>query len=199
MNTNYVYQSAQVGEFRPAVLMANGPASYAQSGDPVSNPGSNEYISVPFDCTTKSGNYAVRFVPLAVGIGAGFIRAGATSPSQSGWIAYWQFSGKQGVATVVQNAAGSGMTPGTVTPITFTGGGGSGAAGAVTVLTATTVSIAITNTGQGYTSAPTATTAGTGGTPPTLTATAAAASGQAPANANLASELIQFGAFVSQL
>jgi hypothetical protein len=198
MNTAYVYQSAQVGEFRPAVLYASGPASYSlANGDVVYNPGANEYISFPSDCTTLSGNYSVRFVPTAVGNLN--VRAGAPSPTQSGWTALWMASGKQGIATIVQNAAGIGMTPATVVPIVFSGGGGSGAAGTVTVLTATTISIKITSFGQGYTSAPTATISGTGGTPATLTVTAAAASGIVADTTNLSAELIQFGALVSQL
>ena len=49
MNTNYVYPSAQVGEFRQALLYAAGPASYSQAtGDPVYNPGANEYIIARF-------------------------------------------------------------------------------------------------------------------------------------------------------
>lgn len=198
MNTAYVYQGAQVGEFRNSLLWAAGPASYSQAnGDPVYNPGANEYINFPCDCTTLSGNYCVKFVPSAVG--AGIIRAGAPSPSKSGWTALWFYSGRQGIATLVQNAAGSGMTPGTVVPITFSGGGGNGAAGTVTVLTATTISIAIIDEGQGYTSAPTATVSGTGGTPPTLTATVAPAAGIVANATNLSAELVQFGALESQL
>lgn len=193
MNTNYVYRSSQVGELKLALLYASGPASLAAAGDPVYNPGADEYINFPFECTTLSGNYHVEFVPSAVGLNN--TRAGAPSPSQSGWTALWQYSGKQGVI-VAQNAAGSGMTPGTVVPIVFAGGTGGGAAGTVTVLTATTISINITNSGS-YTAAPTATITGTGGTPATLNVTIAPAAGTVPAGTNLSAEQVQFGAIVS--
>lgn len=196
MNTAYVYQGAQVGEFRNSLLWAAGPASYsAATGDPVYNPGANEYINFPSDCTTKSGNYSVTFIPTAVG--QGVIRGGAPSPSQSGWTALWLNSGKQGVI-VVQNAAGTGMTPGTVVPIVFSGGTGGGAAGTVTVLTATTISINITNTGS-YTAAPTASISGTGGTPATLTVTIAPSGGVVATGTNLSQELVQFFCIESQL
>ena len=42
------------------------------------------------DCRTQSGNYDVRFVPTS----AGYLRAGAPSPSQSGWTAYWSYLGQ---------------------------------------------------------------------------------------------------------
>lgn len=194
MNTNYVYPSAQVGEFRLALLYASGPASVATSGDPVYNPGANEYVNFPMGVLTLSGNYEIKFFPAAVGLN--IVRAGGPSPSQSGWTALWQFSGKQGV-TGVTGTGGTGMTVGTVA-LSFSGGGGSGAAGTLTVLTATTFSIAITSTGSGYTSAPTV-TAATGGTPPTLTATIAPSGGLVPAGTDLSAEQVQFGAFVSSL
>lgn len=195
MNTNYVYPSAQVGEFRQALLYANGPASYASAGDPVNNPGANEYINFPFQSLTLSGDYSVEFFPANVGLN--IVRAGAPSPSQSGWTALWQYSGKQGVK-VVQNAAGTGMTPGTVVPIVFAGGTGGGAAGTVTVLTATTIAINITSSGS-YTSAPTATISGTGGTPATLTVTTMPTAGVVAAGTNLSAEQVQFGALISSL
>lgn len=191
MNAKYVYQSAQVGEFRLALLSGVGPSSYAAAGDPVSNPGTAEYINSPNDAVTLSGTYNVSFFPRAIGI-----RAGAPSPSQSGWIALWTYSGKQGVV-VTQNAAGIGMTPGTVVPIVFASGTGSGAAGTVTVLTATTISINITNSGS-YTVAPNATISGTGGTPATLSV-AIPTAGVVPAGTNLSGEVVQFNALVSQL
>lgn len=198
MNTNYVYHSAQVGEFRLALLYANGPSSLAAAGDPVYNPGANEYINFPMSCLTQSGNYNVDFQPATTG--NNIVRAGAPSPSQSGWTALWRYSGKQGVS-VVQNAAGTGMTVGTTVPIVFSGGTGGGAAGTVTVLTATTISINITNPGS-YTVAPTATVTGTGGTAPTLTVSlspSTAATGPVPAGTNLSAEQVQFGALVSSL
>lgn len=193
MNTAYVYQSAQIGEFRAAVLWAKGPASYLAAGDPVYNPGANEYINFPSSVLTKSGNYEVKFFPTTVPN----IRAGAPSPGQSGWTALWLYSGKQGV-TVVQNVAGSGMTPATVVPIVFAGGTGGGAAGTVTVLTATTIKITITNSGS-YTVAPTATISGTGGTPATLTVALTPSGGVVAPTTDLSAEYVQFGALVSQL
>lgn len=199
MNVSYVYQSAQVGEFRPALLYATGPSSYSQAtGDPVSNPGANEYITFPNDCTTKSGNYSVRFRPLATGIGSAGIRAGAPSASQSGWVAFWIYSGSQGVTSVVQLAAGSGMTPGTY-PLVATGGGGSGFSGILTVTSAVAATIAITSGGQGYATVPTITPPVTGGTAPTFTVTVAPSGGLVTNTANLSAETIQFGALVSQL
>ena len=97
MNTNYVYPSAQVGEFRNAMLYAAGPSSYnPTTGDVVYNPGANEYINFPTECLTQSGNYRVRFVPTATGLNQ--IRAGGPSPSQSGWTAYWGYN--EGGATL---------------------------------------------------------------------------------------------------
>ena len=97
MNTAYVYEGAQVGEFRNSLLWAAGPASYTPltsagvGGDVVYNPGANEYINFPSDCTSLSGNYRVRFVPTAVG--ANLVRAGAPSPGTSGWTAVWDYVG----------------------------------------------------------------------------------------------------------
>ena len=195
MNTNYVYPSAQVGEFREALLYAIGPASYAAAGDPVYNPGANEYIVFPMSVLSLSGNYSVSFFPAATGFNT--MRAGAPAPSTSGWTAIWCYSGKQGV-TVVQNVAGTGMTPGTVVPITFSGGTGGGAAGTVKVLTATTIAITITSTGS-YTSAPTATISGTGGTPATLTVSTSPSGGVVPVTTNLSGESVQFAALISSL
>jgi hypothetical protein len=197
MNTSYVQgQTVQVGDLKPAVLWGYGPASYnLATGDILYNPGNSDYIEFPSDCTTQTGNYSLTATPIS----AGTLRAGAPSPSQSGWMWVWKYSGEQGVKSVVQNAAGVGMTPGTVVPIVFSGGGGAAAAGTVTVLTATTISIQITNSGQGYTTTPTATVTGTGGTPPTLTVTTFPAYGIVPNGTNLSQEVVQFGALVSQL
>lgn len=200
MNTNYVYPSAQVGEFRQALLYASGPSSYSRTtGDPVYNPGANEYINFPSSATTVSGNYDVTFNPAAGG--TNIIRAGAPSPSQSGWTARWFFNnigGASGVASVAQNAAGTGMTPGTY-PITFSGGTGSGASGSVTVSATAVTAVVITNPGV-YTVDPSAAIGGTpGGTPATLTVTMSTASQEVPAGANLSGETIQFGAVISSL
>jgi hypothetical protein len=160
-------------------LWGTGPASYALAGDPLYfNP--TVFLSAIPVFVSQSGNYEILPVP------------SVTNNTRPTWNLIWTYSGIQGVATVVQNAAGSGMTPGTVVAISFSGGGGSGAAGTVTVLTATTISIAITANGSGYTSAPTASVTGTGGTPPTLTATAAAASGVVAASTVLSGETVQF-------
>jgi hypothetical protein len=193
MNTAYVYQSAQIGEFRVALLWAAGPASYAAAGDPVYNAGGSEYINFPSSALTKSGNYEVKFFPTTVPN----IRAGAPSPGQSGWTALWLYSGKQGV-TVVQNATGTGMTPGTY-PISFSGGTGGGAAGTVTVSATAVTAVKITNSGS-YTVAPTATIGGTpGGTPATLTVALTPSGGVVAAATDLSAEVVQFGALVSQL
>lgn len=197
MQTKYVgAQPVAIGDFKNAVLLGvAGPTSYAQAtGDPVANPAPGDYISAPFPALTKSKNYLVTFFPSAVDD----VRCGALSGMQSGWTALWLYSGNLGVSSVVQNAAGSGMTPGTVAAISFSGGGGTGAAGTVTVLTATTVSIALTNSGSGYTTTPTATVAGTGGTPPTLTAAVFPGYGPVGNTTNLSAETLQFGAFVTE-
>jgi hypothetical protein len=200
MNTSYVYPSAQYGEFRLALLYGTGPASYAPStGDPVYNAASNEYIDFPMSVLSLSGNYEARFFPTSAGVGSAFIRAGAPSPSQSGWNARYFFTninGGSGVGSVT-NSGGSGMTAGTYA-LSFSGGGGSGAAGTITVSTSAVTATVITNPGTGYTSAPTV-SAATGGTPPTLTSHLSVAGAEVAAGANLTGESFQFGGFVSQL
>jgi len=197
MITKYVYQSAQVGEFRPALLYGAGPSSYSQSGDPVTNPGANEYIATPFVGVSLSGNYDVFFTPLAIPN----IRAGAPSPSKSGWVAHWWYANpgnSQGVDGVVIATAGSGQTNGTYT-ISGTGGGGSGATIQVVVSGNAVTGVKVLNPGTGYTSAPTFTVAA-GGTPGTVTATIGTYSGmEVAAGTNLSAEVVQFGAFVTQL
>ena len=197
MQTSYVGgQPVAFGDFKVALLQGvAGPTSYSlATGDPVANPAPGDFISAPMSAITVSKNYFVIFYPLA----ANDIRCGATSGMQSGWTALWQYSGNLGVS-VAQNAAGSGMTPGTVVPLVFSGGtGGYGAAGYVTVLTATTIAITITNSGSGYTAAPTATISGTGGTPATLTVTAFPGYGPVPNTTNLSAETLVFGAFITE-
>ena len=196
MNTNYVYPSSQVGEFRNALLYASGPASVAAAGDPVYNPGASEYIVFPNSVLSLSGNYQVKFFPAAVG--NNIINAGAPqgSPSQSGWTALWLYSGRQGLV-VTQNATGTGMTAGTY-PITFSGGTGAGAVGTVTVSTTAVTAVNITNAGS-YTSAPTAAIGGSpGGTPATLTVALAASGGPVAVTTNLSAELVQFAALIRQ-
>lgn len=196
MNTAYVQgQPTGYGELKPCILTGAGPASYsATGGDPIANPAAGDYIEFPSDCTTQSGNYSLTAIPTS----AGYLRAGAPSPSASGWRWLWKYSGLQGVVSVVQNAAGSGMTVGTY-PLVATGGGGSGFSGTLTVLTATTISIKINNAGEGYTSAPTITAPATGGTPPTFTVTVAAAAGNVAGATVLSAEIVQFAAVISQL
>ncbi len=79
------------------------------------------------------------------------------------------------VTAVNVTSAGTGYTPGTHYPLTFTGGGGTGAAGyAVGGGTFVVSALNLTNGGAGYTSAPTVTISGGGGTGATGTATIAA-------------------------
>lgn len=86
MNVSYVYQSAQVGEFRPAVLTGSGPSSYSQTnGDVVYNAATSEYLSVVNACVTKSGTYTLLPRPTTTGQ----VRAGAPSATQSGWTWHW--------------------------------------------------------------------------------------------------------------
>lgn len=88
MQTQYVGgQTAQFGgDLKPALLLGtSGPSSYSQTTrDPVSNPGSGDYIEFPMIAETLSKTYRVEFYPLAV-----TLREGATAPSQSGWVARW--------------------------------------------------------------------------------------------------------------
>lgn len=159
-----------------------GPTSYSQAtGDPILEPARGSHMTAPGGAVlTLSGNYEVRFQP-----------KNATNTLRPGWIARWLFTnigGKSGVASVAQNAAGTGMTPGTY-PITFSSGA---AAGTVTVsATAVTASV-ITNPGS-YTTPPTATIGGTpGGTPATLTVTMSVAGAEVATGANLSAESVQF-------
>jgi hypothetical protein len=179
---------------KPVVLSGNGPASYSiANADVIYNPGSGEYLNAVSPCTTQSGAYNLIAIPVATGQ----VRAGAPSPSQSGFAFRWFTSGLGAVTSVTQNVAGSGMTPGVTVPITFSGNGG--AAGTVTVLTATTIQINLTKGGS-YTSTPTATVTGTGGTPPTLTVGSVVTTvGQVADGTNLSAESVQFGAIISAL
>ena len=109
MNTSYVGgQSAQFGEFKPALLTATGPSSLPAAGDVVYNPASGDYIDFASGCTTQSGNYHVDFVPTTAGV----IRAGAPSPSQSGWTAMWSY-----VGAANQPIAGIPLTLGTLSAV----------------------------------------------------------------------------------
>jgi hypothetical protein len=76
------------------------------------------------------------------------------------------------ITSVNVTTPGTGYTPGTHYPLTFTGGGGTGAAGyAVGGGTFVVSALNLTNGGGGYTSAPTVTISGGGGTGATGTAT----------------------------
>ena len=150
MNTAYVYEGAQVGEFRNSLLWAAGPASYSlTNGDPVYNPGAAEYINFPSDCSTKSGSYRVRFFPLAVGLGQ--IRAGAPSPSQSGWLARWYYGPTANGITGASFTAGSGYPNGTYV---LTANSGS-ATITVVVSGGAITSAYVSNPGSGYSTLPT--------------------------------------------
>lgn len=101
MNTSYVYQSAQVGEFRNAVLTGSGPKSYSRTtGDVVYNPGANEYINACPVAVDQTGAYVLLPRPTT----AGNIRAGAPSPSQSGWTFHWYTVSTSGIAAEVTDA-----------------------------------------------------------------------------------------------
>jgi hypothetical protein len=158
-----------------------GPVSYLATGDPIVLPRYDNYIDTAFPALTLSGNYEVRFAP-------------STSGSRAIQSAFWFYSGKQGVVSVTQNVAGTGMTPGTYVA-NATGGGGAGAQIQVTVLTATTIGpVVLLSTGSGYTSGPTFAPA-TGGTPPTFNVVIAPGSGLVAAGLNLSAETVQFGGF----
>jgi hypothetical protein len=80
-----------------------------------------------------------------------------------------------GVTAVNVSTPGTGYTPGTHYPLTFSGGGGTGAAGyAVGGGTFVVSGLTLTSGGAGYTSAPTVTISGGSGTGATGTATIAA-------------------------
>ena len=99
MNTGYVYSggSGQVGELKPALLWGKGPTSYSPTTyDPVTNPGTGDYIAFPSSTMTQSGNYFVSFLPNTVPN----IRAGAKSVGMSGWSAIWEYAGPNNQPTV---------------------------------------------------------------------------------------------------
>ncbi len=101
MNTSYVYQSAQVGELKDAFLTGVGPTSYSRTtGDVIYNPGANEYINTASVCVDQTGAYILLPRPTT----AGNIRAGATSPSQSGWTFHWYTVSTSGIAAEVTDA-----------------------------------------------------------------------------------------------
>lgn len=199
MDTSYVQgQSVEYGEFKPALLTGNGPTSYSQTtGDILNNPASSDYINFPMDCTTQSGSYHLSAQPTS----AGQIRAGAPSPSQSGWAWHWFYSSAgnpQGVDSIAIATAGSGQTNG-VSTVAASGGGGTGAIVQITIAGGAITSAKVLNPGTGYTSVPTFTVA-QGGTPGTLTATIGNVGGaEVATGTNLSAEIVQFGSIVSQL
>jgi hypothetical protein len=87
MNLSYVQgQSVEYGELKPVIMTGSGPVSYSQTtGDLASNPAPGDYLAYLDGATTKSGNYTLVAVPTAVNQ----FRAGAPSPSQSGWRFIW--------------------------------------------------------------------------------------------------------------
>lgn len=204
MNTNYVYPSAQVGEFRLALLYGSGPASYATAGDPVYNPGANEYINFPMSVLSASGNYRVAFEPTSVGLN--IVRAGAPSPSQSGWKARWFNVGgaTTGSGVLSVTITGGGTYTGTVPGVTFAAApaGGTTATGTAILNGAGTavVGVLITNPGAGYLTAP-AVTFSTGGATGTavLSSAGSSAGSEVAATTNLSGETIQFASLVSSL
>jgi hypothetical protein len=198
MNCRFIQptpQPAHIGGGREIwELIGNGPTAYSQTtGDLISGPGNGEHFSVPFGgFLTPDGLYELK--PFSS-------TPGTTGSLRLTWGFRWFFTnagGGSGVASVAQNAAGTGMTPGTY-PITFSGGTGSGAAGTVTVSSTAVTATTITSPGS-YTVAPTAAIGGTpGGTPATLTVTMSTAGQEVPTGANLSAEYVQFGAIGGQM
>jgi hypothetical protein len=163
----------------------NGPTSYVATGDPVSLPTAHTFIDSIFgEFLTVSGTYVV--IPLISAVGP-----------RPTWNLIWKYATAGSVASVAQNVAGSGMTPGTYT--VTTSGGGTGASQAtiqVVVLTATTIATpTVLNPGSGFTSIPTATLTGTGGTPATLTVTLSTIDAIVPAGANLSAQQVQIAGY----
>lgn len=161
------------GETWPLQSVYGGPNSAGLSG-----------VQAVIPCGESiSGNYVVR---------ANYGGTGVRTSIKLKWL----YSGGQGsgVTSVVQNAAGTGMTPGTY-PLTFTNTGtnGSGAAGTVTVTATAVTNVVITNPGSGYTSAPTVAIGGTpGGTPATLTASIGPVGGlEVASGTNLSAETVR--------
>ena len=176
-----------IGQGRLIPADHTGPASYTTGGETLGNSNLMTGVSIlglgsldaVHACNLSiSGNYHVLTQPTGAG-------------ERKTFKLVWLFSGVNGQGvTVVQNAAGIGMTAGLTVPIVFSGGTGSGAVGTVTTLTATTISISITNPGV-YTVAPTATISGTGGTPATLTVGLATVGAQVTTGVNLSGETVR--------
>lgn len=147
-----------------------GPSSYATTGDVIGVTNNLTGVSIAglasidqiegSGSSSVSGLYGVSAQPSGLG-------------SRKTWRLFWRQLG--GVQTVVQNAAGSGMTVGgPYLSTAATGGtGGQGAQISFSVLTATTIGpITVVSSGRDYSTLPTGfTVAATGGTPPTFTVT----------------------------
>lgn len=171
------------GKHGAAIYDHTGPASYVATGEKLAG----QYLglrNIDYVHCMRSSNGAFDVIAL--------------SPTTAGGNAVtitllWYFATTGSVASVSQNAAGIGMTPGTTVPITFAAApaGGVTATGTLTVLTATTFSTVITNPGAGYTVAPSATVTGTGGTPPTLTSNLSTAGAAPAAGTNLSGSSVR--------
>ena len=109
MQTSYVGggQTVQFGDLKLAVLLGTGgPTSYSQTTrDPVSPPGTGDYIAFPMSATTLSKLYRVDFYPSAVGS----LRAGGSNlpglAAVPGWTALWSV-----VATGLEVAAATNLS-----------------------------------------------------------------------------------------
>ena len=160
----------------------SGPTSLLAAGDAVTLPLYGYYIdAIGGDVRSISGTYDVISHPAAVG-------------PRASWSLIWRFATTGSVASVAQNQAGSGMTPGTYVVTATTGT----AQISVVVASATTLgAITVLNPGSGYASAPTFTLAA-GGTPATLTATLSTIGATVAAGANLSAEQVQLMGFGGQ-
>jgi hypothetical protein len=173
-----------MGKRKAFVGFGAGPVSLPAGGDVIQFPTYGNYIDWVSDGVSIDGLYQVTARPSATG-------------PRAIWALYWAYLTANAVATLAQNVAGTGMTPGTYN-IAATGGGGTGATATVVVATATTLgSITITNPGKNYTSAPTFTLAA-GGTSATLTSTLSTASGLVATGANLSGSSVQIAGFAGQ-
>lgn len=171
------------GKHGAAIYDHTGPASYVIGGETL-RPNFFGLRSIDWFEAMRSSNGALSAISISPPGGGG----NATSV-----VMKWQYAGTGSVASVSQNAAGVGMTPGVTVPIVFSApaAGGTQATGTLTVLTATTFSSVITNPGSGYASAPTATVTGTGGTPVTLTSNLSVSGAEPAAGTNLSGQSIR--------
>lgn len=169
-----------IGKRFAFVGYGSGPTSLPAAGDVISFPRYDNYIDHVVGGTTPDGAFTTSAQPSAVG-------------PRATWYLIWKFATAGSVASVAQNAAGTGMTPGTYT-VLATGGGGSGASASVVVATATTLGAITVTPGKNYTSAPTFTLVA-GGTSATLTATLSAIGAVVATGANLSTEQVQVAGF----